>query len=67
MKEKLIPDFKYIWFRVPRKWLTKLFYSKERIDHEVYQKLFYYRRVLEKIFNQVQHLMSLIDTIILRH
>jgi len=59
-------DFKYIWFKVPQKFLRQLFYSNKSIDHKTYQKLLYYRRVLEDIANKTQHLVSVIDRIILR-
>jgi hypothetical protein len=66
MEKEKIADFKIIWFRVPQKLLRKLFYSVDQIDHKTYLKMRYYRRVLEKIITRCNHLISLIDRIILR-
>lgn len=57
---------KHIWFRVPRKLLKKLVCSNDFIDKKTCKKLLYYRGVLEGVINLAQHLVSVIDRILLR-
>jgi len=61
-----VANFRWIWFQVPQKFLWKHFYSQKRIDEKTRYRLCYYRGVLERIANKVQHLISIIDTINLR-
>jgi len=61
-----IVNFKYIWFKVPQKLLRKLYNSHRVLDKKTYQKMLYYREVLEGVANKTQHLISIIDRILLK-
>jgi len=65
MKE-IICSKKFIWFRVPQKHLRVLFYSKKTINKKTYKKMLYYRKVLATNSDYIQHLVSIIDMILLK-
>lgn len=61
-----IADFKFLRFKVPQKLLRRLYYQDKRIDEKTLDKIRYYRRVLERMTNKAQHLISVIDKISLK-
>lgn len=61
-----IADFKFLRFKVPQKLLRRLYYQDKRIDEKTLDKIRYYRRVLERMANRTQHLISVIDKISLK-